>query len=65
MVLGRYSIRRRSTPAIASALVVGHGAARGRQWATWNAKKVIKAAGGNVYLAIREVIFERALDRLH
>ena len=65
VVLGRYSIRRRSTPAIASALVVGHGTARERQWATWNAKKVIKAAGGNVYLAIREVIFERALDRLH
>lgn len=65
VVLGRYSIRRRSTPAIASALVVGHGAARGRQWATWNAKKVIKAAGGNVYLAIREVIFERAHHRLH
>jgi peptidoglycan/xylan/chitin deacetylase (PgdA/CDA1 family) len=65
LVLGRYSIRRRSTPAIASALVVGHGAARGRQWATWNAKKVIKAAGGNVYLAIREVIFERARHHVH
>ncbi|HET7550271.1 MAG TPA: polysaccharide deacetylase family protein [Gemmatimonadaceae bacterium] len=65
LVLGRYSIRRSTTPAIASALVVGRGAARGRQWATWNAKKVIKAAGGNVYLAIREVIFERAHNNLH
>jgi peptidoglycan/xylan/chitin deacetylase (PgdA/CDA1 family) len=60
LVLGRYSIRRGDSPTLASALVVGHGAARGRQWATWNAKKVIKAAGGSVYLAIREVIFERA-----
>ncbi len=58
-VLGRYSIRRRDAPSVARALVVGHGAARGMQWATWNAKKVIKAAGGNVYLAIREAIFER------
>jgi peptidoglycan/xylan/chitin deacetylase (PgdA/CDA1 family) len=65
LVHGRYSIRRRSTPAIARALVVGHGAARERQWATWNAKKVIKAAGGNVYLAIREVIFERAHHHAH
>jgi peptidoglycan/xylan/chitin deacetylase (PgdA/CDA1 family) len=60
LVLGRYSIRRGDSPMLARALVVGHGAARGRQWATWNAKKVIKAAGGNVYLAIREVVFERA-----
>ena len=65
LVLGRYSIRRGDAPAIASALVVGRGAARGVQWATWNAKKVIKAAGGNVYLAIREVIFERAHHQAH
>jgi peptidoglycan/xylan/chitin deacetylase (PgdA/CDA1 family) len=62
-VLGRYSIRRGNAPSVASALVVGHGAARSMQWATWNAKKVIKAAGGNVYLAIREVIFERTQHR--
>lgn len=65
LVLGRYSIRRRSTPAIASALVAGHGSERGRQWAAWNAKKVIKAAGGKGYLAIREVIFERTHHRAH
>jgi len=65
LVLGRYSIRRGDAPALASALVVGHGAARGRQWAIWNAKKVLKAAGGKVYLAIREVIFERAQHQTH
>jgi len=65
LVLGRYSIRRGDAPALASALVVGHGAARGRQWAIWNAKKVLKAAGGNVYLAVRDVIFERAHRHAH
>lgn len=60
LVLGRYSIRRGDSPELARALVVGHGAARGRQWAVWNAKKVIKAASGNVYLAVREAVFERA-----
>ena len=65
LVLGRYSLRRASPPALASALVVGHGAAGGRQWATWNAKKVIKAAGGRVYLAAREIIFERVHSRSH
>lgn len=63
LVLGRYSLRRASPPALVSALVLGHGAARGRQWASWNAKKVIKAAGGRVYLAVREIIFERAHGR--
>jgi peptidoglycan/xylan/chitin deacetylase (PgdA/CDA1 family) len=63
LVLGRYSLRRASPPSLASALVVGHGAARGRQWAAWNAKKVIKAAGGSVYLAVREIIFEHAHSR--
>jgi peptidoglycan/xylan/chitin deacetylase (PgdA/CDA1 family) len=65
MVLGRYSIRRGNAPSVASALVVGHGAARGIQWASWNAKKMIKAAGGNAYLAIREVIFERGHHHPH
>lgn len=60
LVLGRYSLRRASPPALVTALVTGEGIARGRQWATWNAKKVIKAAGGRVYIALREVVFERA-----
>lgn len=65
LVFGRYSLRRTSPPTLASDLVTGVGAARGRQWASWNAKKVVKAAGGRVYLAVREIVFERAHGGTH
>lgn len=64
-VLGRYSIRRGTEPAVAAALVAGRGTARGRQWMAWNAKKAIKAAGGNVYLSAREVFFELMHQHAH
>ncbi len=59
MVVGRYSIRRSSSAAEAAALARGQGGVRERQWIVWNAKKVLKAAGGRTYLAVRERVFER------
>lgn len=58
MVLGRYSVRRATPPAEAAALATGRAPECRRQWAAWNAKKVLKAAGGRAYLALRERIFE-------
>ncbi|MFN2316289.1 MAG: polysaccharide deacetylase family protein [Gemmatimonadales bacterium] len=58
-VLGRFTLRRGS-PAREVRSLVGHlGAARVRQWAVWNAKKVVKRLGGETYLRIRNLAFSR------
>lgn len=59
LVLGRCSIRRATTPDEAAALASGTLGPRARQWLVWNSKKAVKAAGGRVYLAAREWLFER------
>jgi len=58
-VLGRCSIRRATPPEEAAALASGQLGPRARQWVVWNGKKAVKAAGGRVYLAAREWLFER------
>ncbi|HEU5050835.1 MAG TPA: polysaccharide deacetylase family protein [Gemmatimonadales bacterium] len=58
-VIGRYTLRRASPAAAAAALAAGEPLACLRQWAIWNAKKIVKAAGAPVYLAVRERLLER------
>jgi peptidoglycan/xylan/chitin deacetylase (PgdA/CDA1 family) len=58
-VIGRFTIRRWTTAEDARALVDGWPLARASQWMSWNAKKVVKAAGGEAYLRARERIFRR------
>ena len=55
-VLGRYSITRGTPPETAVALARGGGAARARQWAGWNVKKVAKTVGGERYLQLRRYL---------
>lgn len=56
-VLGRYTLRRTSSPASVRALAGRPPTARARQWAVWNAKKVVKAVTGDAYLHLRASLF--------
>ena len=52
-ILGRYSIKRSTSPREAAAIASGARRPRYRQWALWNAKKLAKRAGGSYWLALR------------
>ena len=56
-VLGRYTLRRDDPGSRAAALVADAHGARVRQWSIWNAKKVLKALGGESYLRARARVF--------
>ncbi len=56
VVLGRYSVKRATLADEAAAMAAGARAPRYRQWATWNAKKLVKRAGGEYWLAARRRI---------
>lgn len=56
-VLGRYTLRRDDPGSRAAALVAEAHGARVRQWSIWNAKKVLKALGGESYLRARARVF--------
>lgn len=51
--LGRFTLRRDDPASMAAALVGRSRGARVRQWSVWNAKKVLKALGGEAYLKAR------------
>ena len=52
-VLGRYVVQRWTTPETAAAIAAGRVAPRLRQVIFWNAKKALKAVGGNYYSKAR------------
>lgn len=52
-VLGRYVIQRWTAPETAAAIASGRVAPRLRQMIFWNAKKALKAVGGNYYSKAR------------
>lgn len=54
LALGRYAIRRRTTPRTAAAIASGKIVPRARQALLWQAKKMTKAVGGESYLKFRE-----------
>ena len=56
---GRYTIVSRTTTAEAVALVRGDRMPRYRQYALWNAKKLVKRIGGESYLSLRRRVLER------
>ena len=56
-VVGRFTIRRWTSASDARALVAPWRPARASQWLTWTTKKVVKAAGGTLYLRARERMF--------
>lgn len=53
-VVGRFTLRRGHTASYARRLVGASAVARTGQWMQWNAKKVAKAAAGDIYARVRE-----------
>ena len=56
-ILGRYYLQRGMTPETAAAFAQGRIPARWKQALLWKLKKAAKAAGGDVYLRVREAAF--------
>jgi peptidoglycan/xylan/chitin deacetylase (PgdA/CDA1 family) len=64
-VVGRFAILNGTSPATAAALATARPVPRARQFATWNAKKLLKAAGGNSYIRARHALLSRASPLEH
>lgn len=62
LVVGRYSIQRWTSPAVAAAMASGRFAPRFRQLVWWELKKFSKTLGGDFYLKVREK-WTNELDR--
>lgn len=62
-VLGRYTIQRWMSPAMAVGFACEKALPCLPQKVTWNAKKMAKALGGEYYLKVRESILEAASGR--
>lgn len=60
LVLGRYAVQRRMRPETAAALASGRLVPRLKQRLWWDAKKGIKALGGESYLKLRAALLSRA-----
>jgi peptidoglycan/xylan/chitin deacetylase (PgdA/CDA1 family) len=58
-VIGRHTIYRGMSSAAAAALT-GSAWARGKQWVTWNVKKVAKAAAVGLYRGLRRLVLSRS-----
>ena len=58
-VLGRYTIKDGVNPATAAALASGRMLPRVRQFAYWNTKKLLKAAGGGSWIRMRKWLLAR------
>jgi peptidoglycan/xylan/chitin deacetylase (PgdA/CDA1 family) len=59
LVLGRYSIRRRTPPQVAAALAAGRVAPRLQQWAERRVLTMARSLGGPLYLKLRSAVFAR------
>ncbi|HEU4630405.1 MAG TPA: polysaccharide deacetylase family protein [Gemmatimonadaceae bacterium] len=53
VVVGRFTLRAWSSPAVAAALAAGRPAPRAAQWLVWNSKKAVKSVWGDGYLRLR------------
>ncbi len=58
-VLGRYSVRRRTQPAVVGAIAAGMKWPRYQQAAAWFVNKAAKTIGGPLYLSARRIVLNR------
>jgi hypothetical protein len=58
-IIGRYAIQQQTTAAEAAALARGATSPRLRQYLFWNAKKIAKKLGGELYLDVRKRILSK------
>jgi len=56
LVVGRYCLQRGTPPETAARIVRGDRSPRVRSWLSWNAKKVAKRVGGDLYVRARLAI---------
>ena len=59
LVVGRMWVTASTTPERAAALASGRRPVVARAWASWNAKKLLKIAGGPAYLRLRRMVLSR------
>ena len=59
LVLGRYTIIRGMSPALAARIACGSRASRLRQFVFWNTKKILKLLGGEAYLRVRNLALKQ------
>lgn len=59
LVLGRYTVQRRTGPQRIAALASGHLTPRMKQLLFWNAKKITKSLGGEYYLKLRKSLLSQ------
>lgn len=57
LVLGRYTIRKNTTPWVVSNICSGRFALRSSQWLNWNAKKIAKIILGEYYMRARKMFY--------
>jgi hypothetical protein len=53
LVVGRFCFRRGDSPASAARVASCHWSPRLRHWLSWNARKVAKTIGGELYVKAR------------
>ena len=58
-VVGRFSIKRSTSPSVAGRLAAGRLGPRITSSISWNTKKLAKRIGGRGYLRLREALFRR------
>jgi hypothetical protein len=62
LVLGRYAVRRSTSPPVVGAIAAGAMLPRLRQAAAWSVKKAVKRVTGESYLAIRRLLLDRGVE---
>lgn len=63
LVLGRYTMRRRTSPEYAAAIASGHMLPRIREWLLRGALTAVRTVGGPYYLRLRTMLFAGSAGR--
>lgn len=62
LVIGRFSVQQGVSPQWVAAVIAGRALPRAGRFLAWNGKKLLKAAGGQAWLALRKAILLRRAD---
>jgi len=63
LVLGRYTVQSFTPPAVTGAIAAGRRWPRWKQRALWDAKRILKAVGGESYVTLRRELLSRLMSR--
>jgi peptidoglycan/xylan/chitin deacetylase (PgdA/CDA1 family) len=63
LVLGRYSVQSFTMPAVSAAIAAGHSWPRWKQTVLWDAKRTLKAVGGESYVTVRRRLLSLLMSR--